>query len=194
VHTAPTVVGPALASYWGQSHSFLGNRTTRPVRFSFVAYHLAPRFSPPFRGPNPFCPPRLPAATSTGPHSLLPRVHRAPFTPPLPLMSSAAHRRPHRKASRSMPSALAAPGKAAPLRWLAPARLGRPLRARRLRSAALPAATLPAPFPTAHHLTARRSRPQYRGCPARRAEAPLRDACAGACWHPREESWLRFAA
>jgi hypothetical protein len=35
--------------------------------------------------------------------------------------------------------------------------------------------------------TARRSRPQSRGRPPRRADAPLRDVCAGACWHPRKE-------
>ena len=124
----------------------------------------------------------------------------------------------------------AAQSKAAPLRRLAPARLGRPSRARcvatpptekhparclrhsrhregSLRGSACggsglrpsfppPASPAPLALPAATRMarntwntphTARRSRPQYRGRPPRRADAPLRDVCAGACWHPREE-------
>ena len=47
------------------------------VRFSFVAYHLVTRFSPLFRGPNPFYPPRLPAAPPMAcsvKHSLAPHA------------------------------------------------------------------------------------------------------------------------
>ena len=123
----------------------------------------------------------------------------------------------------------AAQTKAAPLRRLAPARLGRPSRARcvatpptekhparclrhsriggrlptrvclrRVGPASLlppPASPAPSALPAATAMasahepslsTARRRRTHCRPCRSRRAEAPLRDACAGACWHPRE--------
>jgi hypothetical protein len=79
------------------------------VRFSFVAYHLALRFSPPFRGPNPFCPPALPAATAKAfsvKHATSP--HAKTSCPPL--TSLLACRRVTRS-SRSVPSALAARGR-----------------------------------------------------------------------------------
>ncbi len=68
----------------------------------------------------------------------------------------------------------------------APARLGRPVRARRPRYAALPAATPRAFACKTPCTTARPSPAQCRARPPRRADAPLRDARAGACWHPRE--------
>jgi hypothetical protein len=51
---------------------------------------------------------------------------------------------------------------------------------------ALPAATSMASARKPPLNTARRQRTHRRPRGSRRADAPLRDACAGACWHPRE--------